>query len=107
MTTLLDLCSLVRSKNAGPFTLTFDFMCRDEAALDALVASDVLTPERFAGLYGTAIEDVAVTVHRHARAVKVTVPRPVVQGAIADNDSYAGQQYGPLMDLEFDVPAGA
>ncbi|WP_436947174.1 DUF4387 family protein [Streptomyces sp. SudanB52_2052] len=42
MTTLLDYCSLVRSKNAGPFTLTFDFMCHDQAAYDALVASGFL-----------------------------------------------------------------
>ena len=26
MATLFDLCSLIRSKNAGPFVLTFDVM---------------------------------------------------------------------------------
>jgi hypothetical protein len=26
MATLFDLCSLIRSKNAGPFVLTFDLM---------------------------------------------------------------------------------
>ncbi|WP_284347742.1 DUF4387 family protein [Streptomyces atroolivaceus] len=48
MTSLLDYCSLVRSKNAGPFTLTFDFMCHDEQAYEALVATGFLNKQLFA-----------------------------------------------------------
>ncbi|MDH6565502.1 hypothetical protein M2160_000523 [Streptomyces sp. SAI-117] len=99
MTTLLDYCSLVRSKNAGPFTLTFDFMCHDQAAYDALVASGFLNRELFADLYGTDPADILLVNHPLALAVKVSLPRPTVQGDLRDSDCYAGQQYGPLMDL--------
>ncbi|MFE0470203.1 DUF4387 domain-containing protein [Streptomyces sp. NPDC058947] len=99
MTTLLDYCSLVRSKNAGPFTLTFDFMCHDQAAYDALVATGFLDRELFARLYGADPADVLLVNHPLALAVKVSLPRPTVQGDLRDSDCYAGQQYGPLMDL--------
>lgn len=100
MATLLDYCSLIRSKNAGPFTLTFDFMCHDEASYDALTATGFLSPALFASLYGTAPEDVQVVTHPLALAVKVSLPRPATQGDLHDPDCYAGQQYAPLMDMQ-------
>ncbi|MEW2167944.1 DUF4387 family protein [Streptomyces sp. NPDC007084] len=33
----LDPCSLIRSENAGPFTLTFDFTCHDHASYEDVV----------------------------------------------------------------------
>ncbi|MFC9328846.1 DUF4387 domain-containing protein [Kitasatospora sp. NPDC057015] len=105
MATLTDYCSLVRSKNAGPFTLTFDFMCHDQAAYDALVATGFLNEGLFASLYNTDPDRILVVNHRHALAVKVSLPRPTVQGDLHDSDCYAGQQYAPLMDME--LPASA
>ncbi|MGW1208148.1 DUF4387 domain-containing protein [Streptomyces sp. NPDC002499] len=100
MTTLLDYCSLVRSKNAGPFTLTFDFMCHDKDAYDALVATGFLDKNLFATLYEADPDDIHVVNHPRALAVKVSLPRPTVQGDLHDTDCYAGQQYAPLMDME-------
>lgn len=99
MATLLNYCSLVRSKNAGPFTLTFDFMCRDQAAYEALIATGFLNRELFSRLYDTAPEDILLVNHPLALAVKVSLPRPETQGSLRDADCYAGQQYAPLMDL--------
>jgi hypothetical protein len=99
MATLLDYCSLVRSKNAGPFTVTFDFMCHDRAAYDTLVATGFLNKDLFARLYGTDLADILLVNHPAALAVKVSLPRPHVQGDARDSDCYAGQQYAPLMDL--------
>jgi hypothetical protein len=101
---LLDLCSLIRSKNAGPFVLTFDFMCRDTASYEALRGSGVLTPALFAELYGGEAADILVVHHDRAEAVKVSMPRPVRQGDLRDSDSYGGQWYAPLVDLEVPVP---
>ncbi|MET9554698.1 DUF4387 domain-containing protein [Streptomyces sp. NPDC006645] len=109
MTTLLDYCSLVRSKNAGPFTLTFDFMCHDRAAYDALISTGFLDRKLFATLYDTDPEKILLVHHPLALAVKVSLPRPTVQGDPHDTDCYAGQQYAPLMDLEVapgDPPSG-
>ncbi|AGP52450.1 DUF4387 domain-containing protein [Streptomyces rapamycinicus] len=100
MTTLLDYCSLIRSKNAGPFTLTFDFMCHDQTAYDALVATGFLNKELFATLYGTTPDQILLVHHPLALAVKVSLPRPAAQGGPHDTDCYAGQQYAPLMDME-------
>jgi hypothetical protein len=101
---LHDLCSLSRSKNAGPFVLTFDFMCRDTASYEALRSSGVLTAELFAELYGGDPAEILVVHHDRAEAVKVSMPRPVRQGDIRDSDSYGGQWYAPLVDLEVPVP---
>ncbi|MFE4964367.1 DUF4387 domain-containing protein [Streptomyces sp. NPDC056660] len=100
MATLLDYCSLVRSKNAGPFTLTFDFMCRDEHTYRALVETGFLSRELFASLFGADEEQVLVVNHPLALAVKVSLPRPIVQGDLRDSDCYAGQQYAPLMAMK-------
>jgi hypothetical protein len=100
LATLLDYCSLVRSKNAGPFTLTFDFMCHDEHTFKALVALDVLDAKLFAEMFHTDVSLVRVIAHPLALAVKVSLPRPTAQGGLDDSDCYAGQQYGPLMALE-------
>lgn len=104
MTRLLDLCSLIRSKNAGPFWLTFDFMARDTDSYRTLRDSGALDRELFAKLYGADPAQVLVVHHDRAEAVKVSFPRPVRQGDLADSDSYGGQQYAPLVDLE--IPAG-
>ncbi|WP_055491251.1 DUF4387 domain-containing protein [Streptomyces sp. TP-A0356] len=103
MTRLLDLCSLIRSKNAGPFVLTFDFMCHDQESYDLLTTSGVLTPQLFADLYGADPAEVLLVHHALAHAVKVSFPRPVRQGDIHDADCYGGQQYAPLVDLA--IPA--
>ncbi|MGW4075778.1 DUF4387 domain-containing protein [Streptomyces asiaticus] len=100
MTTLLDYCSLIRSKNAGPFTLTFDFMCHDQTAYDALIATGFLNKNLFATLYGIPPGQILLVHHPLALAVKVSLPRPTVQGGPHDTDCYAGQQYAPLMDME-------
>ena len=49
MTDITRYCSLVRSKDAGPFMLTLDFFFVDDAARQALVP--VLSPERIGALY--------------------------------------------------------
>ncbi|MGI5405533.1 DUF4387 domain-containing protein [Streptomyces chartreusis] len=107
MTTLLDFCSLVRSKNAGPFTLTFDFMCHDQAAYDTLVGTGFLNKDLFARLYGVHPADILLVNHPLALAVKVSFPRPEIQGDLRDADCYAGQQYAPLMDLPIETDRAA
>jgi len=103
MATLLDYCSLIRSKNAGPFVLTFDLMCKGQEHYDALKHSGGITRELIAALYACS-PDVVTLVHQDsALAVKISIPRPVVQGSRQDTDSYAGQQYVPL--LHVDLPA--
>ena len=95
---LLDLCSLIRSKNAGPFELTFDFVCHDEPGYRALRDSGLLTPTLFATLFGLDENQVGFHTHDAALAIKVTIPRPTIQGALDDADCYGGQQYALVLD---------
>jgi hypothetical protein len=100
--TLFELASLMRSKNAGPFVLTFDIMFGDEATYRRVKRARPITPELMAHLYRTPVEQVVVVYHDHARAIKASIPRWVYQGELADNDCYGGQQYAPLMSLQVD-----
>ena len=97
--TVGDLATLVRSKNAGPFWLTLDVLCPDDAAYAAIAAPGVLSPERIGRAY--RVDPATVRVFRlpHIRAVKVSFPRPVTQGSVHDRDMHAGQQHVPLAQL--------
>ena len=100
MTTLGELAGLIRSKNAGPFVLTFDIMFDDRADYVRVRDSGVVTRERIAAIYGLSPVDVQFFHCDHALAIKASIPRPTTQGDVSDSDGHGGQQYAPLMDLE-------
>lgn len=102
MSTLFDLCSLVRSKNAGPFTLTFDAMFSSKENYQRAKAAQPLTPEMLSKLYGVLAQDILVVYHDAAQAIKVSMPRPIFQCDAGDSDCYGGQQYVPLLDVVVD-----
>lgn len=100
MTQLAELARLIRSKNAGPFELTFDVMFEDEATYRRVQRSGALTREAVAERYGLPPEKVKFFYCDHALAVKASIPRPFSQGDLLDSDGHGGQQYAPLMDIE-------
>ena len=100
MTILGELAKLIRSKNAGPFNLTFDIMFEDEENYRRVLSSGVITKESFSKMYDVPIQDIILVHHDTAKAIKISIPRPISQGALEDGDMYGGQQYGPLVQLE-------
>jgi hypothetical protein len=96
---LYELAGLIRSKNAGPFVLTFDVLFTDDANYRRVRDSGVLTPELFARLYGCPAERVRFCASDNARAFKFSIPRPVFQGEPGDGDLHGGQQFAPLLDV--------
>jgi hypothetical protein len=100
---LSECASLIRSKNAGPFTLTFDVMFSDAPVYERVKRSGVLTAERFAEIYAVPVKDVEAFECDQALAFKFSIPRPRVQGDFGDGDMHGGQQYAALLDIE--VPA--
>ena len=100
MTQLAELARLIRSKNAGPFELTFDIMFEDEARYSRVKKSGALTREAVASRYGIDAAQVKFFYCDNALAVKATIPRPFTQGDLYDADGHGGQQYAPLMDIE-------
>ena len=97
--TIGDLAVLVRSKNAGPFWLTFDIMFNDEAVYRRVRDSHVINLDDIVKKFRRSPDEVIVVNHDAALAVKVSFPRPHSSGSKFDSDVYGGQQYAPLLDL--------
>ena len=99
------LAKVVRSKNAGPFQLTIDFLFPDRDAFDQVVRSGALTPQAVAEAYGLPLDRVeGVYFWEAALAVKVTLKRDVSAGAPGDRDCYGAQQHAPLLPLLIRTP---
>jgi hypothetical protein len=98
--TIGDVASIVRSKNAGPFWQTLDIFCDTDDDYNEVAEAGVLGAETIARLYGVDANTVRVFLMPALRAVKISFPRPTVQGGIHDRDVHAGQQHVPLLALE-------
>jgi len=99
MVKLKDVTKLIRSKNAGPFQLTFDIFFDRPENYYKVKGLKVVDEESIAQLYGVRAEDILLTYCDNIIAIKVTIPRPVVSGSPGDTDIFGAQQYAPLMDL--------
>jgi len=97
---LRDYAAIIRSKNAGPYRLTFDILFRDEESFDTVVKSAAVTRETVARAYGVSENRISsMFVVPAGRAIKVTMLRPIGQGEFGDSDIYGCQQHAPLLDL--------
>jgi len=99
MTKLKDLACYIRSKNAGPFWLTIDIFCDREEEYRTLKKAENLAPEQIAQRFRVAKSSVRIFYLDQLQAVKISFPRPLVQGDMAEVDMHAGQQYVRLLDL--------
>jgi Domain of unknown function (DUF4387) len=81
----------VRSKNAGPFWLTIDFFCDDAAAFKRLLKDSRLSATWIANLLRTKSDQVKIFRLERLNVIKISLPRPVVAGAIADRDMHGAQ----------------
>ena len=98
MARLGDLVHTVRSKNAGPFTVTVDVFCGSETAWGEVRAK--VTRRRVADLYRVAPDSVRRFELPDLRVLKLSFPRPVRQGSRLDRDMHAAQLAVLLEELE-------
>jgi hypothetical protein len=97
---LYDCAKVIRSKNAGPFTLTIDLMFESGEAFHRALDSPSFTCERIAELYGVEASSVRICPFERVLAIKVSMPRPgASSGAPGDRDVYGSQQHFPMGDL--------
>jgi hypothetical protein len=102
---LYDLAKVLRSKNAGPFELTLDILFDDEEKYQTVKQSGVINQDLVCRLYRVRPEEVyCVACFDAARAIKITIRRPVESGGIGDTDVYGAQQHAPLIDVM--IPIG-
>ena len=97
---LKEVARVIRSKNAGPLTVTVDLMFADEKSYAQAADSPALLPERIARLYGVAEETVNVLPFPQALAIKVVLQRAVVAGTPGDRDVYGAQQHAQMLEVE-------
>jgi hypothetical protein len=89
---------MVRSKNAGPFTLTIDVIFNepeDAAAFYAEFTSGDASPE----LGPVSAPGAQFFLDRRAAAVKITTGRLIPAGSFGDLDLYGCQQHVGVMEF--------
>jgi hypothetical protein len=100
MKVLAELAEVIRSKNAGPFVVTFDILFGNEADFAAVRDAGLVTRQTVAELYGVSDNELlGFDYYPFARAIKFSIRRPVGSGAPGDSDVYGAQQHAPLLDL--------
>ena len=92
-TPLHNVADLIRAKNAGPFWMTLDVFLPDDDVYQRVCSSGVVDPGVIGGLYKTPAEGVRIFRQPALRAIKITFPRPAVQGSFTDRDMHSGQQH--------------
>lgn len=101
MSKLKDLAKVIRSKNSGPFEITFDVMFDNLATYQHVQTSGVLTRELVCDMYKVEPKEiVALLFFEPALAFKFTLRRGWAQGSIGERDTFGAQQSAPLMDIE-------
>ena len=101
---LIDIASVIRSKNSGPYELTFDVIFKDFETYGKVKAAQAVSKEKFCALYGIPETDVFHLVYFDpAKAVKITIRRPIPSGAGGETDVYGAQQHAPLMGMEIEI----
>lgn len=98
---LYDLAKVIRTKNAGPFTLTIDLIFKQAADFDRVMNAPTFTSANIAAAYRADPTAVAIHSFKRVLAIKVTMPRPISSGAPGDCDVYGSQQHFPLGNLHF------
>ena len=74
MTKLSEMASLMRSKNAGPFMLTFDIMFDEPTTYQRVKASGKIDADIVAETYGVPREHVLFFFVDNALAIKARAP---------------------------------
>lgn len=101
---LVEIADVIRSKNSGPYELTFDVIFKTHELYERVCAKDAINKENFAALYHIPVANVMEVVHfKPVGAIKVTIVRPIASGAFGESDVYGAQQHVPLMRMDIDI----
>ena len=95
-----EVCVKVRSKNAGPFWLTIDIFCGSDNAFARL--SGGLSTKRVAEALGTDPNAIRRFDIKDLNVIKISLPRPVVQGHPGDRDMHGAAWASVVAELEVD-----
>jgi hypothetical protein len=97
---LIEIARVIRSKNAGPTTLTVDLMFNDSDGFERALVAPSLSPQAIAPLYALRTGQVEVISYPAALAIKIVMDRKIVAGDPGDRDVYGAQQHAPFLGME-------
>jgi hypothetical protein len=97
---IYDIAKVIRSKNAGPFTLTIDMIFENEHDFERVANADLFNTDTIASLYKTSVEKIQIHLFKRILAIKIALPRVVSSGAPEDVDVYGSQQHFPLAEMD-------
>ena len=98
---LTELAEVIRSKNSGPYELTMDIIFKDFVSYEKVKQNRVINKELISRLYQIPEEDInSIIEFDPAKAIKITIKRPIVAGAVGESDVYGAQQHAPLLTIE-------
>lgn len=95
-----DIALKVRSKNAGPFWVTVDVFCGSAEAYARLTR---LQTADIARLYGQPEQLLKRFDIADLNVIKISFPRPVVQGSRDDRDMHGAQWAHLLAEMRVDA----
>lgn len=98
MARLGELVNRVRSKNAGPFTVTVDVFCESRDEFENV--SKLVSDDAVASLFQTPVELVRRYELPAINVIKFSFARPSVQGSRLDRDMHAAQFAVLLEEME-------
>jgi hypothetical protein len=103
-TKLVDITDIIRSKNSGPYELTIDLMFSTFDFYKKVCAAKVINEKLVCELYKITPQDIINIIEFDpAKAIKVTIKRPICSGDPGETDVYGAQQHGPFLNLTFDL----
>ncbi len=104
---LAEQLTVIRSKNSGPYELTFDLIFRANDDYVAARENRLIDEELVMRLYHLQAPDVlGIHYFDPASAIKVTIRRPRAAGDPGETDVYGAQQHAPWLGVNLSEKRG-
>ena len=101
---LTDVASVIRSKNSGPYELTFDIIFKEFEMYEKIKDANLFNSSMFSSLYNIPESKIMNIIYFDpAKAVKITIVRPIPSGSLGETDVYGAQQHSPLIKFNFEL----
>ena len=98
MANLCDKVLKIRSKNAGPFTVTVDIFCRNQNNLKRILG--LLDGDTLSRLYNVGKDRFEIFEVPDLNVIKISFPRTHIQGSRLDRDMHGAQFAEVLNEME-------
>jgi hypothetical protein len=78
-----------------------DIIFKDFVSYEKVKQNRVINKKLISRLYQIPEEDISSIIEFDpAKAIKITIKRPIVAGAVGESDVYGAQQHAPLLTIE-------